>query len=87
MKRRRLSENAAKLTQPFGYLTPHINKHPDQVFVSKLRYFDCVHVYVYYCKIKTLEIYWALYLYALSVVNMLKVLKEILKQNTKLLPS
>ena len=79
MKRKRLSENAANLIQPLD----SSYKQTSRPGVCQI---NSVHLnFTARIKVQTLEIYRALLL-CLICRNKLKVLKEILKQNTKLSP-
>ena len=75
MKRNILSENAAHLIKPFDSSYKQTSR-PGQINSVNLNLTVCI-------KVQTLEIYWAL-LVCLICCNMLKILKEIPKQNTKL---
>jgi hypothetical protein len=67
----------ANLTQPFD----SSYKQTSRAGVCQINSVNLIKI-----KVQTFEIYWAL-LVRLICRNMLKVLKEILKQNTKLSPS
>ena len=80
MKRRRLSENVANLTRPFDSSYKQTSRPGICQILNSVNLNLIGRI-----KVQSLEIYWAL-LVCLICHNMLKVLKEILKQNTKLSP-
>ena len=80
MKRRRLSENVSNLTRPFDSSYKQTSRPGVCQILNSVNLNLTGRI-----KVQTLEIYWAL-LVCLICHNMLKVLKEILKQNTKLSP-